>query len=189
MSSPKDYNEPWMNRKLLKLWKKKHHAWNRYSNEKSQRKWRLYRKEANKLKKNTRKARRCYERKIAVDSKTNKRAFFRYVNSKLTVRPEITAMKDKQGNLVEDDKEMTNIIGSYFKEVFSEESVGEMPEMDRQCVNQIGEVNICRMALQKILEKLNVNKSCGPDNIHPLLLPRTADITIIPLELIFSKAL
>ena len=51
MSTPKDYNEPWMNRKLLKLWKKKHHAWNRYSNEKSQRKWRMYRKEANKLKK------------------------------------------------------------------------------------------------------------------------------------------
>ena len=58
MSTPKDYNAPWMNRKLLKLWKKKQNAWQRYSTEKSQRKWRLYRKEANKLKKNTRKARK-----------------------------------------------------------------------------------------------------------------------------------
>ena len=189
MSTPKDYNEPWMNRKLLKLWKKKHHAWNRYSNEKSQRKWRMYRKEANKLKKNTRKARRFYERKIAAESKTNKRAFFRYVNSKLTVRPEITAMKDKQGNLVEDDKEMTNIIGSYFKEVFSEEFTGEMPEMDSQSVNQIGEVNICRMALQKILEKLNTSKSCGPDNLHPHLLQKTARTVSEPLKIIFEKSL
>ena len=91
-----------MNRKLLKLWKKKQNAWQRYSTEKSQRKWRLYRKEANKLKKNTRKARKIYERKLTIESKTNKRAFFRYVNTKLTIRPEITAMKNKQGVLVEE---------------------------------------------------------------------------------------
>ena len=189
MSTPKEYNEPWMNRKLLKLWKKKYHAWSRYSNEKSQRKWREYRKEANKLKKNTRKARQRYEKKIAVESKTNKRAFFRYVNSKLTVRPEITAIKNKQGILVEEDKEMTNVIGSYFKEVFAEETIEQMPEMDIQCENQIGEVRICRMALQKILEKLNVNKSCGPDNLHPHLLQKTARTISVPLKLIFDKSL
>ena len=189
MSIPKDYNEPWMNRKLLKLWKKKHHAWNRYSAENSQRKWRLYRKEANKLKKNTRKARRIYERKVALDSKSNKKAFFRYVNSKLTVRPEITALKNKQGSLVEEDKEMTNIIGEYFEEVFIKESAGEMPEMENQCTNIIGEIQICRLALQKILEKLNVNKSCGPDNIHPFLLQRTARTISLPLKIIFEKSL
>ena len=46
MSLPKGYNETWMNRKLLKLWKKKHHTWNIYSTENSQQKWKLYRKEA-----------------------------------------------------------------------------------------------------------------------------------------------
>ena len=189
MSTPRDYNEPWMNRRLLKLWKKKQNAWNRYTSVKSQRKWRLYRKDANKLKKNTRKARRAYERKIAKESATNKRAFFRYVNSKLTVRPEITAMKNKQGILVEDDKEMTNVIGGYFKEVFSEETTGEMPAMNNQCVNQIGEVRICRSELQKILEKLNVNKSCGPDNLHPHLLQKTARTISEPLRIIFDKSL
>ena len=111
------------------------------------------------------------------------------MNSKLTVRPEITAMKNKQGTLVEDDKEMTNIIGRYFKEVFSEESTGEMPEMDNQCDNQIGEVQICRVALQRILEKLNVNKSCGPDNMHPHLLQKTARTISVPLKIIFERSL
>ena len=69
MSTPKDYNEPWMNRKLLKLWKKKHHAWNRYSNGKSQRNWWEYRREANKLKKTTRKARRQFEKKLLPNQK------------------------------------------------------------------------------------------------------------------------
>ena len=189
MSTPKDYNEPWMNRKLLKLWKKKHHAWNRYSTVKSQRKWRQYRTEANKLKNNTRKARRKYEKKIAADSKTNKRAFYRYVNTKLTVRPEITAMKNKQGVLVEEDKEMTNIIGGYFKEVFSEETTGEMPEMDNQCENQIRDIEISRVTIQKILEKFNVNKSCGPDKLHPHLLQKTARTISVPLKIIFEKSL
>ena len=175
--------------KILKLWKKKHCAWNRYSSQKSRRKWMEFRKEANKLKKKTRKARRKYEMKIAVESKTNKRAFFRYVNSKLTVRPEITAMKNKQGVLIEEDTEMTNVIGNYFKEVFADESNDEMPEMDIQCDRQIGEVQICRASLQKILEKLKVNKSCGPDNLHPHLLQKTARTISVPLKLIFEKSL
>ena len=189
MSTPKDYNAPWMNRKLLKLWKKKQNAWQRYSTEKSQRKWRLYRREANKLKKNTRKARKIYERKLTIESKTNKRAFFRYVNTKLTIRPEITAMKNKQGVLVEEDKEMTNIIGDYFKEVFTEVPTGEMPEMNRQCEKEIEEIQISRVTLQKILEKLNVNKSCGPDNLHPHLLQKTARTISVPLKIIFEKSL
>ena len=98
-------------------------------------------------------------------------------------------MKNKQGILVEDDKEMTNVIGGYFKEVFSEETTGEMPAMNNQCVNQIGEVRIYRAELQKILERLNVNKSCGPDNLHPHLLQKTARTISEPLRIIFDKSL
>ena len=61
--SPKEYNEPWMNDKIMKLWKKKYHAWKRF-NETNQG-WNEYVRERNKLRKNIRKARRLYERKIA----------------------------------------------------------------------------------------------------------------------------
>ena len=39
------------------------------------------------------------------------------------------------------------------------------------------------------LEKLKVNKSCGPDNIHPYVLQKNAAATSVPLELIFNKSL
>ena len=29
LGSPRDYNEPWMDRNIMKIWKKKNHAWNR----------------------------------------------------------------------------------------------------------------------------------------------------------------
>ena len=47
--SPKEYNEPWMNDKIMKLWKKKYHAWKRF-NETNQG-WNEYVRERNKLRK------------------------------------------------------------------------------------------------------------------------------------------
>ena len=45
MSKPKDYNEPWMNRALMKRWKKKYFAWRRYTESKSFIRYSEYKKE------------------------------------------------------------------------------------------------------------------------------------------------
>ena len=104
MSNPKDYNEPWMNRTLIKKWRKKYFAWKRYTESKSYNSYREYKKEADILKKNARQAKRLYEKKIAKEARGNKRQFFRYVNSKLTVRPDITTMQNEMGELVDNVK-------------------------------------------------------------------------------------
>ena len=39
-------------------------------------------------------------KKLAKEARYNRRAFFKYVNSRLTVRPEITEMQNKDGTLV-----------------------------------------------------------------------------------------
>ena len=62
MSNPKDYNEPWMNNSLLKQWKKKYHAWKRYTAGKSYRKYEEYKRETNVLKKKIRQAKSLYEK-------------------------------------------------------------------------------------------------------------------------------
>ena len=64
-----------------------------------------------------------------------------------------------------------------------------MPDMETMCGNEIREIVITREEVKTRLEKLNVNKSCGPDNIHPLVLQKTASATCIPLELIFKRSL
>ena len=64
-----------------------------------------------------------------------------------------------------------------------------MPDMENMSESEIREIVITREEIQTGLEKLNVNKSCGPDNIHPLVLQKTASATCIPLELIFRKSL
>ena len=189
MGTPRDYNEPWMNKKLLNQWKKKYHAWKRYTGGKSYRRYEEYKKEANILKKKVRQAKRAYEKKLAKGIRHNKRGFFKYVRSKLTVRPEITQMQNENGGLVDKDGDIVSIMGRYFSSVYSQPSREAMPEMNEMYTSEIQELKVSRQEVQSRLEKLNTNKSCGPDDIHPRLLQETAKAVSIPLEIIFNLSL
>ena len=180
MSSSRDYNEPWMNKSLLKQWKKKYHAWKRYTDGKCYRKYEEYKREANVLKRKIRQAKREYEKKLARGVRNNKRGFFKYVNSRLTVRPEITEMQNENGILMDADKEITDIMGRYFNSVYTVPSNEAMPNMEEMYNTEINNIPITREDVQKRLEKLNINKSCGPDNIHPRVLQETARVTCVP---------
>ena len=187
LSKPRDYNEPWMNGKLMKVWRNKYFAWKRYTETKGYQRYLDYKRETNLLKRQTRIAKRLYEKKIAKQVRNNKRQFYRYVNSKLTVRPEISEMQNELGVLVDNDKEICNILAKYFNSVYTPESDDEMPEMDEMYRTEIRDIIISRIDIQTRLEKLNVNKSCGPDNMHPFVLQKTASETCKPLEIIFLK--
>ena len=186
---PKDYNEPWMNRTLLRLWKKKSRAWERYSNRKGHLRYNEYKEEAKKFKKQMRQAKRLYEKKLAKGVRNNKRAFFKYVNSKLTVRPEITEMQSENGELVDSDKDICNILGKYFSSVHSAITDEEMPEMQETFRYEISEIYVDEEEVKSRLEKLKPYKSCGPDNVHPFVLQKTADMVCRPLTMIFNLSL
>ena len=98
-------------------------------------------------------------------------------------------MKNELGELFGNDKAICDILGKYFNSVYLPQSNDTMPEMEVLCEQEIQDIQITREAVQNKLEKLNVTKSCGPDNMHPFVLQRTARATSRPLELIFRKSL
>ena len=189
MSTPRDYNEPWMNKSLMRYWKKKYHAWKRYTENKSNTRQQAYRKEADVFKKQARRAKRIYEKRLSKGARHNKKAFFRYVNSKLTVRPEITEMLKGNGELADNEKDICGILGRYFSSVHTAPSNEEMPVMEAMYESEIRNLIISRLDVESRLEKLKPNKSCGPDNIHPYVLQKTATAVSIPLEKIFNLSL
>ena len=133
-----------MNKKLLKQWKKKYHAWKRYTGGKSYRRYEEYKKEANILKKKVRQAKRAYEKKLAKGIIHNKRGFFKYVRSKLTVRPEITQMQNENGGLVDKDGDIVSIMGRYFSSVYSQPSHEAMPETNEMYTSEIQDSKLSR---------------------------------------------
>ena len=189
MSSPKDYNEPWMNNSLLRQWKKKYFAWKRYTETKGYQRYEEYKKEAGKFKKWSRRAKRCHEKRLARGVRENRRAFFKYVNSKLTVRPEISEIRNELGILVDSDKDISNAFVKYFSSVHTPAADGAMPEMEPTFRSEIRELVITRDVVLSKLKTMNVNKSCGPDNMHPMVLRMTAIASCIPLELIFNMSI
>ena len=187
--SPRDYIAPWMNKKVMRQWKSKHRAWRKVTTSNSDRSWNIYKEERNKLRKIIRKEKRLYEKKIAGDARHNKRAFYKYVNSKLTVRPEITQVKKEDGLYAETDKEIGDTIGKYFNSVHPPYFRGKLPDMQTVTHNKIGELSISPKLVEERLAKLNIHKASGPDGIHPHVLQKTAKAMSIPLAKLFQQSL
>ena len=153
-------------------------------------KWRTYVRERNDAIRIARDERRKYEKKLAKEIGLNRRVFFKYVNSKLTVRPEISALTRENGELTHDETEMCNISNGYFHSAFNQPIDGEdLPEMECICDVDISNITITPDIVKKKLEKLNKYKSSGPDNIHPHVLREAASSICIPLSMIYKDSL
>ena len=190
LSEPKRYTASWMNRKVVRAYKNKYFAWKRYMESKNSFRWREYIKERNRTSRVERDERRIYEKKLAKEVGINRRGFFKYVNSKLTVRPEISALIKANGDLVHDEKEMANISNRYFHESFNVPLDNEeLPEMDNLCEENIANIEITQEMVKNKLENLNKFKSSGPDRIHPHVLKETAASISLPLSMIFKESL
>ena len=61
---------------------------------------------------------------------TIREVFFKYVRSKLTVRPEITEMQNENGVLADEDRDIVSIMGNYFNSVYSELIHRDIPDMN-----------------------------------------------------------
>jgi len=189
MSEPKRYKTPWMNRKVTKAYKKKYWAWKRYMEHKRSIRWRDYVRKRNNASRVARNEKRAYEKRLAKEVGLNRRGFFKYVNSKLTVRPEISALRNENGEIVHEDKEMSNIFNMYFHSVFTRPTKEELPEMENLCNESIRDINVTPEMVRDKLEKLNRFKGSGPDNIHPHVLRETAASVCLPLSMIFKESL
>ena len=185
----KDYREPWMNARRMGMWRKKQTTYERALRYGSRRNWRSYRDARDKLRKTMRKGRRKHEKMLSAEARNNKRAFFKYCNSRMTVKPEIITVKDQNGQLVDDDKEIAEVMVDYFSTVYTDHRGAQMPKMDDMTDEQIDDIIFTPESVEKQLQNLNINKSCGPDEIHPHVLQKTAKAMSVPLALIFQKSL
>jgi len=74
--------------------------------------------------------------------------------------------------------------------VFTREDSGPLPQFeDRPRETSLETVNFTVDAVLKKLKKLNVNKSCGPDEMHPRILFELKDEIAEPLFQIFRQSI
>ena len=136
------------------------------------------------------KQKRDFERKIAQNIKTNPKVFWNYVKYATGGQKEIPTIRNDQGDSVTDDLEKAELFNQYFSEVYTVEDLENLPQTPTYQVNR--EINKCLLTTEKLrkqLDKLNISKAAGPDQLHPKLIYELREILIKPLYIIFNKSL
>ena len=131
-----------------------------------------------------------YDRKRILQNFRGKpKSFYGYMRNLQTVRNNVTALMKDGGEMTSADQETADVLGTYFKEVFTKEDTENLPGTDEMELGwRDDDVEFGISAVEIKLKKLSDDKSPGPDGIHPLLLKECATEVAEPLALIFQKS-
>ena len=97
-------------------------------------------------------------------------------------------MKDRD-SLKFNDEEKANILQKQFSSVYTQEPEDCIPTIAKRTVCNIVDLHVTTEMTQKELLNLNINKSCGPDEIHPRILLELADYIAGPVALLFNMTI
>ena len=151
-----------------------------------------FKRKRNKVKTLLRKAKRDFEQNIASKIKSNPKSFWSHVRQKLKsksgIAPLLQDPKDKSSTKF-NDKEKADILQNQYSSVFTIEPCQDLPSLDRRTNNRIPEIEIDKVMVENEINKLNVNKSMGPDEIHPRLLKELVAFVAEPLSCLFNKTI
>lgn len=183
----------WVTRKVTRSRRAKKKAWNKYvKNGRDPKLYKIYRAKL-KTSINENIAAKCsFEEKLANKIKTDSKSFYAYVSSKRRCKVKIGPMRNNSGDLINDRVTQANMFNNYFSSVFTKEDLHNIPNPTNLFNdlegNSLHEIFISEEMVLEKLEKLNMNKSQGPDEIHPKLLHELRYQLVKPLTALFNNS-
>ena len=87
-----------------------------------------------------------------------------------------------------DDEEKANILQSQFSSMFTHAPEGDIPRITSRTDSSISGLYVTEVMVLNQLTNLDVNKSCGPDEVHPhpRILIEVTDYIAGPIALLFN---
>ena len=151
-----------------------------------------YRKASNKAKTLIRQCKRRYESLIAEESKANPKPFWAHIRGRLKtkegVAPLLQNPKDKN-SMKFTDEEKANILLHQFTSVFTHEPAGDAPTMASRTAAIMATIIVTEEMVREEINKLNINKSCGPDEVHPKMLKELVGFISAPIAILLNKTI
>ena len=179
-----------LSQKIRKLIRKKSRLCNRYIETRNPQ---IHKKLHNEVRKQTHLIERKKQCEVAKQCKSNPKKFWKYGNSKSKSRTTIGDVK-KVGSsglvsVVNADEDKANVFGDYFAGVYTHEPDGEFNALpSRRPTNPCENVTFTEEVILDKLNNLKVNKSPGPDSLHPRVLSELRYRLITPLRLIYETS-
>ena len=95
----------------------------------------------------------------------------------------------KDGVIITKDEEKANILNSFFVSVFTKADISNIPVLtERPVQSMLEDVSFDLSKIFKLLEKLKVDKSPGPDGIHNRVLFEIKDQIGKVISILFHKS-
>ena len=174
---------------LLNLIHLKRSAFKQWKRCPSDENYKIYTKYRNKVKYESNNAKRVKEQFVAKSSKENPKYFYQYAKSKLKIKENISSLLKDDGTLTKGDLEKAEVLNNFFTSVFTKEDKDNIPIFKPNIENLIYDFNVTKDDMYKALNSLKVNKSPGPDGIHPRILKELANELSEPLSFLFNNSL
>jgi len=183
----------WVNKKVLKCRTAKNKAWKSYiKSNRDSKLYDIYKSKLNESVKVNRSAKIEFEKKLASNVKKDSKSFYAYIRSKQRNKVKVGPVKDDQNNIITDDAKTADLLNDYFASVFTVEDLSNMPKvigLNKNLPRIVSNLIIDDSVVHKKLSELNVNKSPGPDQIHPKLLYELRNELAKPLAYLFNLSL
>ena len=139
-----------------------------------------------------RKCKRQFESSIAEKAKTNPKPFWSHVRGRLKtkegVAPLLSNPNDKS-SMKFTDKEKANILLQQFSSVFTREPDGDAPTMPSRTSAILETLRVTAEMVDAEIKAMNVNKACGPDNIHPRMMKELVSFISLPIAILLNRTM
>ena len=176
------------------LIKRKRRLWTRYIKTRDPTTYNNYKVIRNSIKQVIRKQDNAQQRAVAAECKLNPKKFWGYVKSKTNTNNAMGNIKvcNSTGvaEVIVDDERKSNAFADYFSSVFSHEPDTEFDKLlSIKCNYPMSDLKISHSMVLEKLTKLRIDKSPGPDNIHPRVLKELQDQLSIPTAKLYNVSL
>ena len=188
---PANNSKPkWWNINIRNILLAKKRAYRRYNSTHSQADKFEYTRIRQETKRPIKISKKLHEFHIASNCKVNPNEFFRYLREKKTLKSTIGPLLSAEGEIVTDKRETADILNDYLASVFSvEEDRGEATPYQMTVAAQLFLVDITEEDVMRVIDKLKICKSPGPDKIYPKILKEVKEAICKPLCAIFNLSL
>ncbi|CAM4566327.1 unnamed protein product [Lepidochelys kempii] len=111
-----------------------------------------------------------------------------HVGNKKKAKEFVGPLLNEGGNLVTEDVEKANVLNAFFASVFTNKVSSQTAALGITKWGRDGQPSVEIEVVRDYLEKLDVHKSMGPDELHPRVLKELAAVIAEPLAIIFENS-
>jgi hypothetical protein len=173
--------------------RRKHRLWTRFQETRDSKVEHEYKRVRNIVRNESRMMDRQEQNLVAAECKENPKKFWKFIKSRTKSRSgigDIEVVIENSKISLQDDVAKAEAFNDYFSSVFTMEPPGDFAEMAKITVKEnMQSFKITEEAIAKKLLKLKIDKSPGPDSLHPRVLKEISIEISSPLKHIFEISL